>query len=82
MSAWILLVTWIVPGEPTTSYQTNFGSEAACHAAQLSVMNSALDIKRQKWAEAGSNGALQLSAQLSFPQVSAVCAFTDAPTPK
>jgi hypothetical protein len=79
---WILLVTWIVPGQPTTSYQTYFGSEAVCQTAQLAVQNSAQAIKQQKWAEAGNNPQLQILAQMSFPHVSAVCSFTDAPAPK
>jgi len=79
---WILLVTWIVPGQSTTSYQTNFGSEAACKTAQLAVTNSAETIKQQPWSEAGNSGSLQKMARLSFPHVSAVCSYTDAPAPK
>lgn len=79
---WILLVTWIVSGEPTTSYQAHFGSEAACKTALLGVTNSAQAIKQQKWSEAGNDATLQKVAILGFSQISAVCSYRDAPLPR
>jgi hypothetical protein len=74
---WMLLVTWIVPGQPTNSYQTNFGSEAACQAARQQIEVSAQQIKVQMWQEAGGNTDLQMVATQKYPHVSAVCSFTD-----
>jgi len=79
---WILLITWIVRGQPTTSYQTNFGSEAACQTARQQVDASAQQIRSQLWQEAGNNSRQQFFAQAQFPHVSAVCSFTDAPATK
>jgi hypothetical protein len=48
---WILLVTWITPGQPTTSYQTQFSSQQTCTAARDEVLKSALAMRQQMFAE-------------------------------
>jgi len=75
---WILLVTWMIPGQPTTSYQASYGSEAACNAARYGVLGSATEIKKQILEEAQRTGLPQIAAVGNFPHVSAVCSFTDA----
>lgn len=70
---WVLLVTWIVPGQPPSSSQTSFTSEQSCTVARDQVLASALTMRQQKLQEAGNNPALQMAATVSFPHVSAVC---------
>jgi hypothetical protein len=76
---YVLLVTWIVSGQPPSSYQTPFGTAEACEAARNTVLVDA----RRMIAEAdqlqinaaravGANPALFLAGNRS-PQVTAVC---------
>jgi hypothetical protein len=72
---WLLLVTWIIPGQPpqTSSYQTQFSSQQTCAAARDDVLRSTQAIREQMWAEAGNNQRMQQALLLMFPHVSAVC---------
>jgi hypothetical protein len=72
---WILLVTWINPGQPpqSSSYQTQFNSQQACAAARDEVINSALRMRQDMWAEAGNNEMMRQAMTLKYPYVSAVC---------
>ena len=46
--AHLLLVTWFTPGQPTTSYQVNFGSSEACDVARAQVLKDADRMKNEK----------------------------------
>ena len=70
---WILLVTWVTPGLPPTTSQTQFGSQQACIAARDEVLRSAQAKQQKMLAAAGNDKALQILATQNFPHVSAVC---------
>jgi hypothetical protein len=73
-SAYVLLVTWFTPNQPTSSYQVMFNSPQACEAARLLVLKDAERLKSEK-AELGRQAPYippGLSA-LSSPSASAVC---------
>jgi hypothetical protein len=70
---WILLVTWITPGQPTTSYQKQFSSQQTCAAARDEVLKSALALRQQMFADAGGNQNLQIVVSMKYPYASAVC---------
>ena len=72
---WILLVTWIIPGNPgaASSYQTQFHSQQTCEAARTEVINSAEQMRQQRISSAGNNHDLQIVMTMGAPQVSAVC---------
>lgn len=71
---WILLVTWVIPGQPPATSQAQFHSQQACAAARDDVLKSGQELRQQIWTDAGSDGDLQTVAKMSFPHVSAVCA--------
>ena len=54
---WLLLVTWIVPGQPPSSYTATYNSEAACIRAraeiEVSATTPATDVPRG-WAKQSS----------------------------
>ena len=80
----VLLVTWLIAGQPPHSYQTTFSTPAACKAARAQVLADARRIeandqarfaKEEAEAAARSQGRLtMLSRNYTPPQVSAVCA--------
>jgi hypothetical protein len=70
---WVLLVTWVVHGQPPSSYQTTFTSQETCEAARQQVLQSAFQMKQEMWKEAGTSAPLQMNATVNYPHVSAVC---------
>jgi hypothetical protein len=80
MKTIILLVTWFVPGQPATSYQSAFSSAEACEAARVAVFAEATRLKAQRdqnaieQARATNNSpAFFLAAAPPAPTVTAVC---------
>jgi hypothetical protein len=65
---WILLVTWIVPGQPpqTSSYQTQFSSQQTCATARDEVLKSALRMRQEMWAEAGNDEMMRQALTLRY----------------
>jgi hypothetical protein len=85
MKTIVLLVTWIVSGQPPTSYQARFGSEEACTEARDAVLADGRRLKaeheRVQIAAARASNvdpALFLAGNRA-PQVTAVCAAGAAP---
>jgi len=60
----VLLVTWIVSGQPTSSYQVTFDNWDKCNAARDAVLQDRDRVREQM-------GLLPLG---TFVSVSAVCA--------
>jgi hypothetical protein len=82
MKPYILMVAWLVPGQPPYSYQVTFFSEEACVAARNAVLADGRRIKAEHdkvqidAANAtGVESALFLASKQSA-DVSAVCAAT------
>jgi hypothetical protein len=82
MKPYILIVAWLIPGQPPHSYQVTFFSEEACVAARDAVLadgrrvkeeNDQIQIDAAKATEV--DPALFLASKQS-PDVSAVCAAT------
>jgi hypothetical protein len=80
MTSFILLVTWIVAGQPANSYQAVFSSEQACKMARVGVLVEGQRIREEfeKRAVAGATGsgvppATYLMASPP-PSVAATCA--------
>lgn len=44
----ILLVTWIIFGQPPTSYQVQFSDQAACDAARDKILGEAVTLRLQE----------------------------------
>jgi hypothetical protein len=78
MKAFVLLVTWFVPGMPPNSYQTTFDSLRACEAAKVAVHAEERRVLVQflQRADAATGGQGQEASYLATrvaPAVSAVC---------
>jgi len=80
MKAYILLVTWLIPGQPPNNYQVMFYSEEACIATRDAVIAEGRRVKAEHdkvqidaARDTGENPALFLASKPS-PNVSAVCA--------
>jgi hypothetical protein len=80
MKAYILLVTWLIPGQPPNNYQVMFYSEEACKATRDGVLAEGRRVKAQHdkvqidaAKDTGENPALYLASKES-PNVSAICA--------
>lgn len=76
----VLLVTWLVSGQPPNSYQVIFSSAEACEAARQGVLADGRRVKAEhdqvqiNAAKAlGTDPAIFLAGNLS-PNVTAVCA--------
>jgi hypothetical protein len=76
----LLLVTWIVKGQPPTHYQVPFTSLNTCEAARVKVITDAQRVLEDKLKQLQqSGGAQQLiqmemqAAILNAPSASAVC---------
>jgi hypothetical protein len=79
MKTYLLLVTWIVSGQPPNSYQASFNSAEACEAARLAVLMEAQRLKTEFDQRIISNAPNQTMAQLGLmgshpPSATAVCA--------
>jgi hypothetical protein len=72
MKTFVLLVTWIVSGQPPSSYQTIFNSAETCEAARNAVLADGQRLKAEYMAAAPQQLAAMWS--LAAPKVSAVCA--------
>jgi hypothetical protein len=80
MKPYILIVTWLISGQPPNSYHVTFFSEEACVAARDAVLADGRRVKGQydqvqiDAAKAtGVDPALFLASKQS-PDVTAVCA--------
>jgi len=80
MKPYILMITWLIPGQPPNSYHVTFFSEEACVAARNAVLADSRRVKEEHdqvqidAAKAtGVDPALFLASKQS-PDVSAVCA--------
>ena len=81
MKSFVLLVTWIVSGQPPSSYQTTFTSAEACEAARNAVLADGQRIKTD-YNQRIINGAKSIGQQPDVmlmmnhpaPAVTAVCA--------
>jgi hypothetical protein len=74
MKTYILLVTWIIYGQPPSSYQTQFGSPENCQSARLSVLGEAIRLNAEQdvyVAKVRATGAIYNPPPR---QVTAVCA--------
>ena len=76
----ILLVTWLVAGQPPNSYQTTFNSMEACEAARSAVLAEGRRIKAE-FEQRVINGAKSMGEPpaevlmaMPAPSVTAVCA--------
>jgi hypothetical protein len=85
MNPYILLVTWLIPGQPPHSYHVMFYSEEACISARDAVLVDGRRVKAdhdQVQIDAakatGTDAALFLASKES-PNVSAVCAAQIGP---
>jgi hypothetical protein len=47
MKTYLLLVTWIVSGQPPNSYQATFNSAETCEAARLAVLAESQRLKTE-----------------------------------
>jgi len=78
MKTFVLLVTWIVSGQPPSSYQATFNSAEACEAARNAVLAEGQRLKNEYYQNAltGMGGDQRKAARISMgaPTVTAVCA--------
>lgn len=79
MPTYLLLVTWIIHGQPPSSYQAQFTSAEKCAAARESVLADGRRIKNEYEQHAiaaaraeGESPDLYLTG-LPAPAVSAIC---------
>ena len=76
MKAFLLLVTWFTPGQPTTNYQVVFNAPEICEAARIKVINDAQRVRQEKIEQASRSVLGQemvIAAEMAAPSVSAVC---------
>jgi hypothetical protein len=80
MKPYILLVTWLIPGQPPNNYHVMFYSEEACAAARDAVLADGRRVKSEHdqvqidaAKASGVDPALFLASTRS-PDVTAVCA--------
>jgi hypothetical protein len=73
-AAYILLVTWVVFGQPATSYQVPFATEEACTAARLAVQADGARLARESQQRPAGLGPNMLYNPGPPPLLSAVCA--------
>src|SRR5215510_2596522 len=87
MMTFLLLVTWLAYGQPSSDYQVEFSSNEACEAARLQLIKDAERIGQAMIERAnaqdrqiGGNNktALLMAAISNAPYVSAVCVQTSA----
>lgn len=80
MKHYILLVTWLIPGQPSNSYQVTFFSEEACVVARDAVLADSRRVKAEHdqvqidAAKASGVDAVLFLASKESPAVTAVCA--------
>lgn len=70
----ILLVTWIIAGEPPSSYQTQFSSMESCQAARQAVLQDGVRINSEQNQYAARVRATGMRFDPPPKQVTAVCA--------
>jgi hypothetical protein len=75
---WILLVTWIIAGQPPSNYQTIFQSGMACEGARREVLQERERLKSEQ-----DTYVARIRSQPGIvaydpppPQVTAICAPT------
>jgi hypothetical protein len=78
MKAFVLLVTWFVPGMPPSSYQATFDSAGACEAARHAIHGEerrmTAEVYQRADAATGSQGQqTSLLAMGYAPFVTALC---------
>jgi hypothetical protein len=87
MKPYILMVTWLVSGQPPYSYQVAFISEEACVAAREAVLLDGRRVKAEHdqvqidAAKASEVDPALFLASKQSPDVSAVCAAQIRPAP-
>jgi hypothetical protein len=61
-----LMVTWIIAGQPPSSYQTPFATMEACQAARIAVIQDAdrLNAESDKKSENVANAVSEMSRRL------------------
>ena len=77
MRPFILLVTWIVFGQPPSSYQVTFNSAEACESARAAVLVEGQRLKEEflQRATTATRGGKQTPLfAIAAPAVTAVCA--------
>jgi hypothetical protein len=86
MNPYILLITWLLPGQPPHSYQVMFYSEEACMTARDAVLADGHRVKadhdqvQTNAAKASEVDPSLFIASKESPLVSAVCAAQVRPT--
>ena len=73
LKAFLLLVTWFTPGQPTTNYQTAFSSSESCEVARLQVIKDAERAKQELFDRYRQANMPPMMAAAGAPSVSAVC---------
>jgi hypothetical protein len=77
MKAFVLLVTWFVPGMQPSSYQTAFESAHACEVARIAIhaegRRMAAEVYQRADAATGGQQVNSLLAMNYAPAVTAVC---------
>ncbi len=73
----VLLVTWLVHGQPPNSYQTTFTSKATCEAAKDKVLAAGIEFQMKSIETARKLGIEPTTFMLAHPppMVTAVCAI-------
>jgi len=71
----LLLVTWIVSGQPPNSYQVTLDSMDACLTARASILADAANLAAQSQKPPAGLPAGSFYNPGAPPMVSAVCAF-------
>ena len=78
MKTFVLLVTWLVSGQPPSSYQTTFNSAEACEAARNAVLTDGrrleAEFEQKAFVAAGGSKADAAALSMQAPAVTVVCA--------
>jgi len=67
----ILLVTWLVPGQPADSYQVGFSSLERCNGARAALLQDAQRLQEER-TQRPAPSAAQIQPSLPFG-ISALC---------
>jgi hypothetical protein len=71
MAKFVLLVTWLVPGQPADSYQVGFTTLERCTSARAALLNDAQRLQEER-ATRPAPSAAQIQPSLPFG-ISALC---------
>ena len=76
----VLLVTWFVIGQPPSSYQIDFNSDASCEAARAQVLQEQVRLQTawqqeyDRWSRGGTYAVPPRITNNPPPTVTVVCA--------